>query len=231
VDQPGVTAPTPSAATTSRLLYLVGDFIEVCGPSPVARGLAVTITSATVDAVKHELVETPAEVTVTDAAGTAVLPDPRFVSFRARFPHTGTFVVSARFEDGEVVTREVTVAEPVGVRLGFRGRSLVTHGAGSDCTEGLAEDAPLQKLAVNQELQVWVLPVDERGTALLGTLDLEFSGRVAARQTAPGALLNSFALTPTEVGSSVLTIKDSETQLELQVPLEVDAAPAVCAGS
>jgi hypothetical protein len=231
VEQPlAQAAPTPQAPTTTKMLYLFGDFIEACGPSPVARGLGLTITPTSVDQAQHALVFAPAEITITDADGTAVPFETLPQSIRTRFPHTGTFVVSGTFADGEVVTREVTVHERVGLRFGPRSRYTVTHGAAGECSSALDEGAPLPSLALNQELNAWVVPVDAQGQALLGTLELEFSGAINSRRR-DDPQTNAFTFTPTNAGPSVLTVREPESELELQVPFDVDAAPAVCAGS
>lgn len=222
-----LTTEPPTASASSRLIYLDGEGIEACGPSPIARDLWLELTPAAVDAAQGALVATPAELAIVDADGNPVPFEPLGERFRTRFVRSGTYVLTATFGAGEQVTREVTVVERAGVRLGQKGAQVVTHGASSDCTLSVSEGTtPL--LSLNQELRTWIVPVDAQDRPLLGALELEFFGTASARKWMPESPLNSYVLQPTRSGTNVLTIRDTGLQLERQVSFEAEAAPAEC---
>jgi hypothetical protein len=225
----GIEQTEPPAASPP-LIYFEGEGIEACGPSGIARGLVVSLTPAVVDEAQHALVATAAHLTITDGDGNAVPFEQVTERVRTRFERTGSYLVTATFADGARVTREVTVVDAVGVRLGDSGRQIVTHDASGDCTQSVTE-GPTPVLALNQELHAWILPVDAQNRALLGALELEFSGTASAHKRIAGAPLNSFVLEPTRSGTNVLTITATELQLEQQVSLEAASAPAACPGA
>jgi hypothetical protein len=218
---------TAPATASSRLIYLEGDGIEACGLSPVARGLMLTLMPAVLDEAQGGLVAAAADLTLTDPDGNPVPFEQVTDRFRTRFLRSGTYVLAATFEDGTRVTRDVTVVEGAGLRLGQRGREIITHGASGDCTQSVLE-GPTPSLARNQELQTWIVPVDAQDRSLLGKLELEFAGTASARKWMPDSPFNVFVLAPTGSGTNVVKLSDVELHLEHQVSLDVASAPAQC---
>jgi hypothetical protein len=219
---PQVTAQTAAAAS---LIYFEGEGIEACGPSAIARGLPVNFMPAVID--RAQMVATAADLTVTDTQGNPVPFEQVSERGRTRFERSGSYVVTATFRDGARVTRDVSVFEAVGVRLGKTGRQIITHDVGGDCAQSVTE-GPTPVLALNQELHTWIVPVDAEGRPLLGELQLEFSGTARAHQSIAHAPLNSFVLAPTHAGTNVLTLTANALQLEQQVSLEAAGSTAAC---
>lgn len=217
---------TPTVGS-SALVYLEGESLEVCGPSAVARGLVLYLTPAVLDAAQGALVTTSADLALEDGAGQPVPLEAVGERFRTRFERTGTYRLTAAFADGVQVTREIAVVEGVAVRLGARGRQLITHDVSGDCEQSVAE-GPTPVLALNQELRAWIVPVDAQDRPLLGALELEFTGTGRAHKWMPTQPANSFLLRPTRAGTNVLSFTDTELRLEHQLVLEAHTATAVC---
>ncbi len=215
----------------TRLFYLDGEGIEKCGPSSIARGLALSLTPAVVDEAQTSLVALEAELTIADTSGNLVPFEKVNGSFRARFDRTGTYVLEATLGDGSLLTREVTVVEHAGLRLGRRGRNVVTHDTSGDCTTSVVEEAASPSLALNQELHAYVVPVDAHEEPLVGELELKFSGTMSVRAGLSDSRFNAYVFEPTEPGTNALTISDSTLQQAYEMSFDADGAPAVCRAS
>lgn len=209
---------------------LVVQYAETEGFARIARGQAVPLALQAKEkpALLNDYPFVDGTLTITDPSGAAVpLERTAQGKFKTTFTRAGTHLLRAE-ANGVTDSLSVEVVEPAALRLARVRRSINTKPAsGTNCTTGLADNAPIPQLKRNQSLNAAVVATDAAGNPLLGVLELDVSGPVTVDKHLD-LIANTFTFTPTATGLVTLRIADVKTPAVTELTFEVTEGDATC---
>lgn len=177
----------------------------------------------------HPLVEST--LTLVSSAGVAIDVEAKERGrFTTVFPAAGRYEATAR-ADGRVDGWALNVAEQTGLRPSREGFSLLTNDHGRLCSTPVETTSSLPMLAPNQSIRMSLVPVDARGAALVGLLDLDFAeSQVRTHRPPLSVHANSYELEPYAPvnGMASTTVTDRVTGQTTNFTFAIAATRAVC---